>query len=60
VIGNTDIRSHRQMQLRGTQYIHVEELESGSSTTTVQAGSGWLGAILLLSALGGAIYYNHQ
>ncbi len=44
VVGNTALRTHRQMQLRGTVYIHTEELSSGSS---LQAGLSGLSSVLL-------------
>ena len=55
VVGNSALRSLRQMQLRSTVYLHTEEI-AGSSFT--QAGTGWISSIVLLSALLGTWYYN--
>ncbi len=48
VVGNTALRTHRQMQLRGTVYIHTEEVQARSITDSpVQAENSALSASLL-------------
>ena len=50
VVGNSLLRTHRQMQLRGTMYIHAEDLGLGS---TLEAGnSGFSTVLLALAAIG--------
>ena len=56
-LGNTALRTHRQMQLRETVYIHTEER---GNTGSVLAGSSWMSMTLLVMAGVGMWYMNSR